>query len=417
MEGEGDIVMLTEVVVPSKKIAEYKSYIPKVVAKLQKLSKAFVGLKIVHVNATAVGGGVAEMLQSQIPLERDLGFDSKWYVIPPQDKFFEITKAIHNFLQGKKGELTKKEKNLYVSYNRYIAALLDGVECDVLIIHDPQPAAALTFMKNRPRLCFWRCHIDTSSPNKKMWKFMLAYIKAYGGLIFTMPEFVNTGLEEYEIAFIPPSLDPFSPKNKGMSLQKADDIIASFGINPKFPLMTQVSRLDPWKDPLGVLSVFKKLTKDFPHLQLAFVAQMASDDPEGIIVAQEVQSKAHGIPHIFFIMNAPDNDKVVNAFQAASDVILQKSIKEGFALTVTEAMWKGNVVVGGKVGGIKLQIKDGVSGYLVNTIPETVQKIRKALKSPDLKFRIGKNAHESVLKHYLLPHLLVKQIKFIKKLF
>lgn len=391
-----------------KKISDYKTLLPKEYQELMEKAQKYHGKFVVNVNATALGGGVAEMLRTQIPLERDLGIDSRWLVIPPGEEFFEVTKSIHNFMQGKEGELTEQQKQKYLDHNRLVAKLLDEVGSEILIIHDPQPAAALSFMKRKPKLTVWRCHIDTTNPNTSVWNFLYPYISEYDSLIFTMKAFVHSNIPENKLFLIPPSIDPFSDKNKLIEKEKAINILNKLGVNTDKPLLTQVSRLDPWKDPKGVIDAYRIAKNQIPDLQLAFVAQMASDDPEGEIVYKEVKDYAAIDKDILFFINLKNNDLEVNAFQSASDIILQKSIREGFALTVTEAMWKKAVVIGGNVGGIKLQIKDGGNGFLVNSAEEAAGRISYCLKNKAVRKSIGSAAHNSVKSNFLIPHLLLK---------
>ncbi len=402
---------LQEVSVAEKKLVDYNSLIPDVVESLTTLAQKSKNLKIAEVNATALGGGVAEMLPSEVPLWRDLGLSCGWYVIPPDMAFFEVTKKIHNFLQGKAGDLTPQEKHLYLEHNKVCARLLDEIETDVLIVHDPQPAAAVAFMKNRPKLVIWRCHIDTSTPNEAVWSFIFDYLQKFDRFIFTMQDFVHDGIAGEKVSLITPVIDPFAPKNKLMTKDEAKLLLTSLGVDVTKPLVTQVSRLDPWKDPIGVIDACQLAKARVPNLQLAFVAQMASDDPEGVQIAEEVKAYAKSKEGILFFINMQDNDRFVDAFQTASDVILQKSIKEGFALTVTEAMWKGAIVIGGRVGGIQLQIQDGENGFLVNSVEEAAEKIVYVLANQDKMQSISQKAHESVKTRYLMPHLLLSYLK------
>lgn len=412
---------LVKVELNQKSITSYSQYTPEIVERLKQIAKPLAGLKVAHINATAVGGGVAEMLYSVIPLQRDLGLDSSWYVIPPRDDYFEVTKSIHNFLQGKKGSLTEDQKNIYLEHNKLIATLLDEIHADVLIIHDPQPAAALQFMKNKPKLSVWRCHIDTSTPNPGVWEFLKPFLLAYDQLIFTTKEFVHPDIPSLKVNLFTPVIDPFTVKNSDLPKDQARKLLTKLGIDMTRPLITQVSRLDPWKDPIGVIEAFQIAKKQIPTLQLAFVGQMADDDPEGKIITNQVKAYANdlsaqaGKTDILFFINLEDNDRLVNAFQVASTIILQKSIREGFALTVAEAMWKEAIVIGGNVGGIKLQIQDGVNGFLTNSIEETAQKIVYAIQNPKNLTHIPKAAHQTVLKNYLTPHLLLNELKLFSK--
>jgi trehalose synthase len=400
-----------------KKLSDYIDLAPKETAEIRKIATKFKGLKVAHINATPVGGGVAEMLRTIVPLQRDIGLDSNWFTIPPDDRFFEVTKEIHNFMQGKEGDLSDSQKKTYLEYNKDLSLLLSALETDVLLVHDPQPAAALKFSEKRPKLSIWRCHIDTSRPNKKVWDFLKPYLLEYDNFVFTLPEFANNEFPENSLNFITPVIDPLNVKNIAMEKSAAKKYLRKLGIDTKKPLITQVSRFDPWKDPKGVVDSFKLAKNDVKDLQLAMVAQMANDDPEGQVVYEEMKDYVKGFDDVHLFVNLTDNDKAVNAFQVGSDIVLQKSIREGFGLTVTEAMWKGAVVVGGNVGGIRLQIEDGVNGYLVNSSEEAARKIVKVLKDPGKIKEISKNAHESVKNKYLAPHKVLNYLRLFDRHF
>ncbi|RJP46445.1 MAG: glycosyltransferase [Armatimonadetes bacterium] len=401
---------------PAKDIKNYRQFVPEVVDQVLHLAQPLQGLKIAHVNATALGGGVAEMLRSVVPLQQSIGLDSNWYVIPPNDLFFEVTKNIHNFMQGAEGDLNEEMKKIYLDYNRHIASLLAKIKADVLLIHDPQPAAALSFLEARPKLALWRCHIDTSRPNPSVWKFLLPFLTAYDHHIFTLSDFTHQGLPADKLSFITPVIDPLAEKNIPMEKERAKEYLKQFGINPGKPLITQVSRFDPWKDPEGVIDAYRLAKKEFPDLQLAMVAQMATDDPEGAVIYNQVKDYAKNEEGIFLLVNLPENDLAVNAFQVASDIILQKSIREGFGLTVTEAMWKGAVMIGGNVGGIKLQIKDEQTGFLVNSSAEAAEKIIYILRNPKIKEKLSLSACESVRARFLSPHNLLHYLNLFRQL-
>ncbi len=402
---------------PPKKLDDYKELVPEVVARVRELAEPLKGLRVVHINATAVGGGVAEMLRSDVSLQQDIGLDAKWYVIPPDDQFFEVTKNIHNLMQGKEGALTPEQEKIYIDYNNKLAGLLAEVKTDILVIHDPQPAAAITFMNgSKPKFTIWRSHIDTSTPNTTTWDFLQPFMLSYDQFVFTLPEYANHNLPKDKLNIITPVIDPLSEKNIAMPKEEAKEYIKQFGIDPQKPLITQVSRLDPWKDPIGVIEAYKLAKKDVPDLQLALVAQMASDDPEGEVIKKQVEDYLQGEEGVFLLVNLPDNDRAVNAFQVASDIVLQKSLKEGFGLTITEAMYKGAVMIGGNVGGIKIQIENGVNGFLVDSMAETAQRIVELLGNPQLREKISKAAIQSVKERYLLPHMLVKQLEVFSKI-
>ncbi|MCR4305545.1 MAG: glycosyltransferase [Candidatus Daviesbacteria bacterium] len=413
-------MILQKITSPSRQLDKYRVFAPQVVEEIREISRSLQGLKVVHLNATAVGGGVAEMLRSEVSLQQDIGLDSSWFVIPSNKDFFKVTKKIHNLLQGQPGRLESREEETYLQVNRSIAGFLSNFrpQPDILLVHDPQPAPAVSFLGlNKPEFVLWRCHIDTTSPNKEMWEFLSPFLNFYDHYIFTLSEYIQEGIfSPDDLSIITPVIDPLSPKNMLMGKKEAKDYIGKLGIDTSKPLVTQVSRLDLWKDPLGVIDAYRLAKLKYSDLQLALVAQSANDDPEGEKLRAEVENYINGEKGIFLMVNLPENDRVVNAFQTASDIILQKSIREGFSLTVTEAMWKGVVVIGGNVGGIKAQIQDGVNGFLVNSIEETAERIIHVLDHLHIRENIGKYAHESVRSKFLLPHATLKFLKLFEKM-
>lgn len=404
-----------KVELPEKKLSDYEEICPEVIADIKLLAQELSPLKIINVNATSFGGGVSVILKSLVPLLNDAGIDTTWYVIPPNDEFFEVTKTIHNHLQGKKGELSEKQRKTYLDYSKLLADLMDKEEADVIVFHDPQTLAMPHYMKQKNAYSIWRCHIDTSAPNKNTWDFLKPHFKNFDHYIFTMADFTNEDLEPEKISLITPVIDPLSEENKIIPKHEALSYLKQYGIDVTKPVITQVSRFDPWKDPLGVIDAYMLAKKKFPDLQLVFLSQLATDDPEGVRLYEEVRDYAENKPDITIILNPPENGKLLNALQTGSTIILQKSIKEGFGMTVTEAMWKSNVVIAGNTGGIKLQIEDGVNGFLTNSIEETAEKIIYALEHPGVIERIKEEAHLSVKSRYLTPHLIHNYLELIKK--
>lgn len=402
---------------PPRNLEDYRLIVPEIIEEINELAKPLQGLKIAHINATSLGGGVAEMLRSLVPFQRSIGFDSSWYVIPPNDLFFEVTKKIHNFLQGQEGYLTEDQKAIYLKYNNYLASLLVKLKVDIFIIHDPQPASALSFLNGKkPKTSIWRCHIDTSHPNKQVWDFLMPYLRTHDHFIFTLPEYAHSDFSADQLSIISPVIDPLSEKNIPIDKIEAKKELELYGIDFHRPLITQISRFDPWKDPQGVIDAYRLAKKIFPDLQLAMVAQMATDDPEGGLIYRQVKDYAQGDSDTHLLINLPDNDRAVRAFQVGSDIILQKSIREGFGLTVTEAMYKGAVVIGGNVGGIKIQIQNGVNGFLVNSSAQAAEKIIYLLKHPEEKEKISKAAHLSVRQKFLTPHNILQHLKLFYRL-
>ncbi len=325
---------------------------------VQRKAQALTGKKIVLLNSTSQGGGVAEIFHSLLPLMNSLNLKATWYTFNPPASFFQVSKEIHNFLQGKKGSLSETEKELYLQVSTELASDLQQIKADVWEIHDPQPAGVISF---HPFLhpSIWRCHIDTAKPNLQVWEFLLPFLRQYDRSVFTMRRFIGPGLEYEKARIIQPAIDALSEKNRTLSLDKAKKIVAHFGLNPDKPLVTQISRFDPWKDPWGVIDAYRLAKKHFPQLQLALVGAMATDDPEGQSILADIRDYAAGESGIFLLSNLDGvGPSEVNAFQTVSDVLIQKSTREGFGLTVSEAMWKKKPVIGGKAGGIVEQIED-----------------------------------------------------------
>ena len=413
--------MLSRTILIKKKIEDYRKFISSdIYCELKELAKQLKGLKIAHINATSLGGGVAEILSSLVSLMNDLGIKCHWHTLPPDKIFFQITKKIHNGLQGEKIVLTDKEKKLYFSRNKKIARLIRSIKTDIWVIHDPQPLPLISYFPNlHPSIL--RLHIDLSNPQKDTWRFLLPHIEKYDKVIFSIKDFVHRDIPKEKIAIFPPAIDPLSPKNIPLSLKSSKSILQNFEINIDKPLITQISRFDIWKDPIGVIRAYYLAKKEIPDLQLALIGLiLAQDDPEAIKVYEKVKKYAKGDPDIFLFSDIRtfniENDILVNAFQVASDIILQKSIKEGFGLTVTEAMWKEKPIIGGNVGGIRVQIENGKNGFLVNSPEETAKIIIQLIKDPNLAKKIGKQAKETVREKFLIPRLLRDYLKLFTEL-
>ena len=325
-------------------------------------------IRVCHVNATSYGGGVAEILMKEIPLAKSLGLNFSWKAIQAKPEFFAMTKKIHNGLQGADVQISEKEWQIFSSCNLGMTNHLNVKDYDIIFIHDPQPAEIISCLGGNHAKWVWRCHLDTSEPNQEVADYFLKFLHMYDASVFTMQDYILKGMEE-EIFIIPPAIDALSDKNRPMARDEAKNIAERFGVDTSRPIVTQVSRFDPWKDPIGVVEAYKIAEKKIPGLQLVLIGSMASDDPEGQQIFDEVKRHANGDKNIFLLTNRDGiNDIEVNAFQTCSDVILQKSIKEGFGLTVSEALWKATPVIGGNVGGIPMQIEDGKTGFLVNNV-------------------------------------------------
>ena len=366
---------------------------PELADELTDLADELRGLRLVHINSTATGGGVAEILQSMVPLMNALGLVTERVVIDGNPAFFQVTKRIHNLLQGAEGALSPSEFEAYFQTNQGVADEFKrrGLEADAWFFHDPQVLPLARMLPIRPgEVRNWICHIDLTSPNESTINSLLPLTQHYDNLFFSLKDYVPAGLNGAQVYIAPPAIDPVSVKNTPLSDSAAKAAVAAMGIDTKRPLVTQVSRFDLWKDPCGVVDAFRIVKKTIPGLQLAMLGlSQAIDDPESLDVLRMVEEHAGGDPDIhlyFYVDGLPGSvDHVVNAFQVASDVVLQKSTREGFGLTVTEAMWKGKLMIGGNVGGIRVQIEDGVNGFLVDSPEECARRIVQVLEDPDLR--------------------------------
>lgn len=402
-----------------KRFDDYRQFLDDEVAgEIQYLAGRLKGKKAAMINATAFGGGVAEKLHSLVPLLKDLGVELDWWVIKADLDFYQVTKAFHNRLQGQEGDLSGAEIDIYLNYNRKNAAALEYWDYDFIVVHDPQPAALVDYRKRGGRTRWiWRCHIDTSTPNPQYWDFLYRYIRQYDATIFTMRDFVKEGTSLNNLTLITPSIDPLSPKNIHLEREQARGMICSFGVDGTRPLISQVSRFDPWKDPLGVIEVYKIVKKEFPSVQLALVGSMASDDPEGWDYLYHTLRRAGEDYDITIVTNFNGITGLeVNAFQTASDIVIQKSLREGFGLTVAEALWKGTPVIGGNVGGIKLQIEDGVNGYLVETVEDCAEKVLTLLRNPAVAQHFAAAGREKVRREFLTTTNALQYLRLFNRL-
>ena len=406
--------MLGRVGVRKRSFLEYRGIIDDALFdEIIGLASRLKGKRVLQINATADGGGVAELLHSAIPLLSDLGLVAEWNVLVPEPGFFDVTKMIHNGLQGASDNLSEDQWAKYEDYNRRLSKHIKASHWDYVIIHDPQPAAARTFLADvGSSKWIWRCHIDSKHANPSYLKPFLGYLEPYDGAIFTMEKFTLAGYQPQHRAFIWPAIDPFSNKNRPLNVREAAKIVAEFGPRPGVPLMTQVSRFDPWKDPIGVITAWQLARQAIPNLQLALVGDSASDDPEGKVVLEQVQKLAVGEKDIHIVANQAD-DQAVAAFQSVSDVVVQKSLREGFGLTVTEAMWAGTAVVGSDVGGISVQIEDGASGFLINSVEECAERVQELIEAPERGRQMGLRARELVREKFLLPRMIRDDLKFM----
>jgi trehalose synthase len=368
------------------------------------------------VNATPYGGGVSELLRSTVPILNNLGLVADWKTISGDDRFFQVTKKIHNGLQGATEDLTEADREAYLGTSQRNAQLFQE-DYDFVFLHDPQPAAIPSMRSKGNAHWIWRCHIDTSAPNARTWAFLRQHMYSFDSAVFTMRDFVPPDFPITTVDIIPPAIDPLSPKNMPLTDATARQVLQWIGIELDRPLITQVSRFDPWKDPLGVIAVYRTLREEFPRLQLAMVGSMALDDPEGWDMYNEIMKEAHTDPEIHVFTNMVGVGNVeVNAFQRLSQVIIQKSIREGFGLVVSEAMWKSTPVVAGTAGGIPLQMADGVGGVLVDSQEECASAVRSLLRDPDHAYDLAHSGRERVQRQFLLPRLLLNELRLMKKL-
>jgi trehalose synthase len=381
------------------------------------LARPLRGLRLAHLNATAAGGGVAEILRSLVPLTRGLGIDAGWYVLPPDDAFFAVTKQIHNWLQGQPGRPTPAERRTYLGYLERVAAAMGGLRPDLWVVHDPQPLP-LRSLAPLAGPAIWRCHIDCSAPNPAVRDWLLPFVTPYDRVVFSMRQYVLAGLPDDRVEVELPAIDPLSPKNRPLARREALAVLGQLGIDPRRPLVTQVSRFDPWKDPWGVVDAYRLAKRSIPDLQAALVGVFsATDDPEGPRVYERIREYAGGDPDVHLYTDpARVGDREVNAFQTGSTVVLQRSLREGFGLTVTEAMWKARPVIATPVGGITEQITSGQDGFLVESAEDCARLIVELVRAPDRARRIGEAARERVRRDFLLPRLLADELALYRSL-
>ena len=379
------------------------------------LAAAIDGARILQINATAYGGGVAELLSTEVGLLRDLGLEAEWRVICPDAELFQVTKRIHNAMQGQALSLDRDELALYLRRNRRCAEMLAD-EWDIVVVHDPQPAPLIASESAIGAAWIWRCHIDTSTPDPATWDLLRVFVCGYDAFVFTMPEFCPPKLDRERVATIAPAIDPLAAKNRPLPRHLARSIVAAQGIDLTRPLVVQVSRFDPWKDPLGVVAAWRLARLVVPGLQLALVGAMADDDPEGWAIYDEVREATADEPDCHLLTNLTGVGPLeVNAFQREADVVVQKSLREGFGLTVAEALWKESAVVGGNAGGIPLQIgADG--GLLVDDVEGCAAAIVKLLEDDALADRLAHAGRERVRCEFLTPRLVRDDLALYGKL-
>lgn len=352
--------------------------------------------RLQHINSTAVGGGVAEILTRMVPLLRELGVDTRWDVIKGDAAFFAVTKTFHNALHGTKERITRR---MFDVYRETLDSNLREMsfDADVIVVHDPQPAG-LVAARRRDNKWIWRCHVDISTPDARVWNFLSPFVCRYNAVVVSMPQFAQPlSVPQFRV---PPSIDPLSDKNRDLAPGTVAETLARYGLDPERPIITQISRFDRLKDPLGVIEAYRLVRRRYP-VQLVLAGGGATDDPEGAAVLQEVRDRAEDDKDIHVILLPPYSDLEINALVRGSTVVMQKSIKEGFGLTVAEALWKKKPVIGGAVGGITLQVLHGVTGFLVHSPEGAAFRTTQLLANPALAAEMGENGHRLVKENFL----------------
>lgn len=392
-----------------KKLENYAGIVSdQLLSEVAQVAEKLRGLRIVHVNSTPQGGGVAEILKSLTPLMCDVGIDAKWYAMTPDESFFRVSKILHHCLQGCTSTPSAADMSIYLANNEKAANALASmrVTADLWLFHDVQVLPMLSYMDS---CCgIWICHVDTTKPNELVKEMLFPYMSNYRTIVASMPEYFPNGNNPSEVVVFPPAIDPLQAKHRTLSVLAARQVLAGLGMDIDRAIISQVSRFDRWKDPWGVIDAYRLAKKEIPGLQLALVGAMtAKDDNDAPEVLGNLKQYAGGDPDIYLFSDPLlIGDLEVNAFQSGADVIVQKSTREGFGLTVTEAMWKGKPVIGGNCGGIRYQIQDGVTGFLVSDVSSCASRIVTLLKDQTLARLMGNAGRESVRRSYLMPRLL-----------
>ena len=409
--------MLQSVDIGERSLDAYRGVAPEATLdELRRQAEDLRGARVLHINATPYGGGVSELLRSTVPLLNDLGLIADWRIISGDEAFFEATKAIHNALQGAPEGIDDAQREAFLANARRNADALQE-RYDFVFVHDPQPAALLTLRGKDDARWIWRCHIDTSEPNPAVWAFLRDLLVDYDAAVFTMSEFVAPDIPVARIEVIPPAIDPLSPKNLMLPEGTAREVLEWIGVHPDRPLVTQVSRFDPWKDPLGVVAAYRLAREQVPGLQLVLAGSMALDDPEGWRIYREITAETRADPKIHLLTNLTGVGNVeVNALQRLSDVVVQKSLREGFGLVVSEALWKGTPVVAGRAGGIPLQMADGAGGTLVDGVEGCAAAIGALLGDPQRSRELAERGRERVREHFLTPRLVLNELSLMSAL-
>jgi len=377
-----------------------------VIRQLHLLAEPMRGMRVVHISSTRQGGGVAEILEKLVPLTTELGLDARWEVMEGSPDFYRCTKLFHNALQGQESHVPAGLIQEYERVTRLNAERLGDLleAADVVFVHDPQPAGLLRLLPRRRGKWIWRCHIDASHPVRPVWAYLRSLVAEYDASVFSLADFAQ--MLPHPSYLIPPSIDPLSAKNVELSAGEIAGCCARFGLDPTRPLVVQVSRFDRFKDPLGVVVAFRLAQSFVPGLQLVLAGGGAADDPEGEAVLREVEAAAGGDPDIHLLLLPADANAEINALQRAADVVVQKSLREGFGLTVTEALWKARPVIGGNTGGIRLQVVDHQTGFLVSSPEGTALRLRHLLHDRRRSAEMGLAGREHVRENFLITRQL-----------
>ena len=423
-----NMIKLTEIKSNTSKFRfkNYKRFNASLHSRVLKVAKPLKNKKIVHINATPEGGGVVELLNSQVALEKDLGIKSYRFYIEAPKHFFQITKKIHNLLQGMEKGLSRAEKSIYLKVNKRLGAqvkkLAEKLRPDLVVIHDPQPLPLVGYLpKDLPVIL--RFHGDISEPNEEALHFLKPYIEEYDAVIISSKNYIKPlSFVKDKLAVVLLAIDPLSEKNREMNSVFAQKILEKHGVNCLKPIVSQVSRFDPWKDPMGVVKAFYEAKEEIPDLQLVLSGIMqAQDDPQAIEIYQEIKKMVKGSEDVFLFANkrdlrGADIDGFVSALYTASTIVIQKSLKEGFGLTITEAMWKGKAVIAGDAQGPRLQIQSGKNGIIVNSPRQAATAIVRLINNQSLRKKLGQVAKQTVRKNFLFPRFVLDNLKVYRKL-